>query len=262
MDTAHQIKAFEVLIKLGKHIDDSSLFASPTYKALCTQDQYLHLKCTHLLKQLGYNTSAAKLATKEKTGILRFIWSKHASKPLAIEVMAIICHGYGIWTPQIWNGILRQMVVLNMVDNLATLLDVLSAKPALLRLDTLARAWEHCIRAPFRNANRSRSGEQEQKLCAALRLLQACPLADKVDVLELAETCVRLQRPHMAAVMLAFVKDDAGREKIVALVQNAAAATHVKSAAAGLREDIVELEELGIYPMITRAAIAALDLKG
>lgn len=240
------------------------------YVELFTRDQYLAIKSTHLLKQLGYNMPVAKFAAYDKRTILRKVWQAHAAKPLALELIAIVCQGYGIHMPQIWNGVLKQMVALNMVDQLAALLDVLSAQPQLLRLDGLAGAWEHVIRAPFRGATRTRSEEQERTLCQGLRLLQACPVFARLDVVDLARTCVRLQRPHMAAVTLAFVgsgSDAAERTaEIVAMVRAAAAAQQAGGAGGDdgggaeerLRMEIVKLEEMGIYPVVTKAATVAL----
>lgn len=245
-----------MFIKLNTDGSDSS------YKDLFTQDQYLAIKCAHLLKQLGYNMPAAKFAGYDKRAILRKVWQSHATKPLALELIAIVCQGYGIHVPQIWNGVLKQMVVLNMVDKLVALLDVLSAQPQLLRLDGLAAAWEHVIQAPFRSATRTRSAEQELALCQGLRQLQACPVFARLNVVELARTCVRLQRPHMAAVTLAFVGSgaEAGARtaEILALLQPSAAGG--AASLDRLRMDIVALEEFGIYPVVTKAVTVALQM--
>lgn len=261
VETAQQIKAFEVYIKL---YGDGDTDTGETYKELFTQDQYLALKCVHMLKQLGFNLSAGKLIEYDKRTLLRKVWQSHADKPLALELIALICHGYAIHNPTIWNGVLKQMVALNMVDKLAVLLDTLSTEPRLLQLDGLVRAWEHVIRAPFRSANRTRSLEQERQLCGGLRRLQACPIFRRVNVVELARTCVRLQRPHMAAVTLAFVGDEEGgggevRKEIVALVRGAVGGGGAE-ANATLKKEITDLEEFGVYPMVTLAAIKAMEL--
>lgn len=51
----------------------------------------------------------------DKLTILKKVWSSHAKIPKALEVITYICIGYDFYVPQIWNGVLKQMVGLNMV---------------------------------------------------------------------------------------------------------------------------------------------------
>lgn len=136
-----------------------------------------------------------------------------------------------------------------MVDRLAGLLNMLGARPELARLEGLVRAWELVITAPFR------SEEQERALAVGQRRLQTCPVYAQVNVVELTRTCVRLQRPAMAAVTVAFVgggggaagsaEADAKRTEIVAMVRQAMLAMGTDGGVAQMRKDLAEVEEWG-----------------
>lgn len=89
---------------------------SDTYKDFITQEHYVVLKCVYYLKQLGYKFTVAKFMAYDKLAILKKVWATHAKSPIAMEVISLICVGYDIYIPQIWNGVLKQMVALNMVS--------------------------------------------------------------------------------------------------------------------------------------------------
>lgn len=82
---------------------------------IVSQKQYVILKCVHYLKQLGYNITVEKFAEYDKLNILKKIWQTHANNSLALEAISYICMGHKIFIPTIWNGVLKQMVNLNMV---------------------------------------------------------------------------------------------------------------------------------------------------
>lgn len=82
------------------------------------------------------------------------------------------------------------------------LVNLLSTKASLLHIDGLVMAWDCVIRSPFKSANQTKSAEQEAILRKGLFALQSCPLARNLDLLDMASTCVRLNRPHMAAVII------------------------------------------------------------
>lgn len=99
-----------------KIIDQYSDDFSDTFKDFITQEHYVVLKCVHYLKQLGYKFTVAKFMAYDKLTILKKVWATHAKSLMAMEVIALICVGYDIYIPQIWNGVLKQMVALNMVS--------------------------------------------------------------------------------------------------------------------------------------------------
>lgn len=111
-ETGKQLLAFECFMKID---DQASENVSESYKDHITQEHYVVLKCVHYLKQLGYKFTIPKFIEYDKLTILKKLWANHAAVPLAMEVIALICSGYDIYTPLIWNGVLKQMVVLNMV---------------------------------------------------------------------------------------------------------------------------------------------------
>lgn len=77
---------------------------------------YLLAKSCSLLKQLGLQVKPDKFKDMDKVDILKKLWISHHSNSKALEVMSFICLGFNIHLPQIWNGILKQMVALKMVN--------------------------------------------------------------------------------------------------------------------------------------------------
>lgn len=85
----------------------------------------------------------------------------------------------------------------------------------------------------------------------AFILLQKCPISTFLNLEEFIEQCLRLERPHMAAVFLAF-SNNTNREKYVKMLQQ-----HDNQE---LKKNIVELEEMGVAPVITKSACNILHL--
>jgi hypothetical protein len=50
--------------------------------------------------------------------------------------------------------------------------------------------------------------------CNFYSFRQTCPVATNINLLELAENCIGLQRPHMAAIFIAYAKNEV-KEKII-----------------------------------------------
>lgn len=183
--------------------------------------------------------------------ILKQLWSTNANNPKALDVITSICVGYEIYEPLIWNNLLKQMVNLHMTKELRTIIDTISAKHSLVHLDGLVVAWEYLIRMPFKNINKVRSDEQDACMCRSLFLLQSCPVKARMNLLELAELCVRFRQVHVAAILIAFI-DVEHRPQVVEMIK----VHHSDS----LKNDIVYLRELGIYPFVVDFAIKELSL--
>lgn len=235
-NTGRQLQVFECFTKL---INENN----STYADVVNQDDYIVLKCIHHLKELGYNFTVEKFKDYDKLAFLKRIWKSKANDPKALEVISYICLGFDIFIPQIWNGVLKQMVSLDMVGQLSSLVVILSMKSSLLHISGLVAAWECVIKSVFKYANRTRSYEQETVLCKALVLLQTCPVASKLNLFELAERCIQLDRPHMAAILISFSKVDQ-MEKIIELVTQ-----HKRDS---LKSDIEELEQHGVISTVTK----------
>jgi kinetochore-associated protein 1 len=109
-NTGKQLQIFECFIKL---IDGST---NPDLFEMIQQDNFVTIKCVHYLKQLGYTLSQENFTGADKLVFLKRLWQQHASNGKGLEVMAYICLGFEIYVPQIWNGILKQMVNLKMVS--------------------------------------------------------------------------------------------------------------------------------------------------
>ncbi|EDV92778.1 uncharacterized protein LOC6564158 [Drosophila grimshawi] len=245
-NTSTQLQMYECYSKLN---DGSNSFSNTI-----SQRQFITIKCVHELKALGYNSNIEKFADEhcDKISILKMVWQRNAQNPLSLEVMADICLGFNIHLPKIWNGILKRMVIFNMVRELNALVDVLSCKPQLLHLDGLAMAFDCVLTHPLKNAGETRSHAQEERLQKTLLRLQGCPVVHALNLYQFAEHCVLIQRPHMAATVLIFCQSAEQRKKIVELIKS----RQVNN----LRQQILDLEDSGLLPMVLNFALKELDI--
>lgn len=231
-NTGKKLQLIECFTKLLKNVGDSH------YEELITQEHYNVYKCVHHLQQLGYKFDEKKFESADKLSVLKKIWSKHAQEPTGIELLCFICLAYNINEAQVWNGILTQMVKHDMiVPQLAALVHILSAKPELLHVAGLRSAWMAVIKAPFKQASRVKPTELEALLVKSLILLQSCPVSADLNLLELADICLRLEQPHLAVVLVAYAKDPQ-RNKIIELLKPHKSANLVKA--------VLELKEHGV----------------
>lgn len=104
----NQLQLYECIAKL---IDNKS----DAYMDLVNPNNYLLIKSCQYLKQLGLNVKPDTFKTMDKVEIIKKIWLSHHTNIKGLEVMSFICLGFNIHLPQIWNGILKQMVSLKMV---------------------------------------------------------------------------------------------------------------------------------------------------
>ncbi|XP_064552980.1 uncharacterized protein rod [Drosophila montana] len=246
VNTSTQLQMYECYSKLN---DGSNSFSNTI-----SQREFITIKCVHKLKALGYNSNIEKFADDncDKINILKMVWQRNAQNPLSLEVMADICLGFDIHLPKIWNGILKRMVIFNMVRELNALVDVLSCKPQLLHLDGLALAWDCVLTHPLKNAVQTRSIALEERLQKTLLRLQGCPVVDALNLYQFAELCMLIHRPHMAATVLIYCQSTEQREKIKKLIMS----RHVDN----LRQQILELEDAGLIPMVLNFALKELNL--
>lgn len=120
-----------------------------------------------------------------------------------------------------------------------------------MHIENLPLAWECVIKSHFKDVNKTRSFDQESTLSRALVLIQTCPVSSKLNLIEIANDCLLIGRPHMAAIIIGFANEN-DRAKIISLLQN------YKSKS--LKQEIIDLEEMGIIPMITKFVIRELEL--
>ena len=244
--TAKQIQIYDCFSKLLSGDSD-------TYADIFNQKQYILLRTVHYLKQLGYKLSLQNFASDatNKMEILKNIWQSHAGNAKGLEVICYICIGYNIWSAKIWNGVLKQMVRLNLQVQLASLVNLLSAKDSLLNTEGLKLAWEYLIKEPFKTANRARSFEQDAMLSKSLILLQSCPLSARLNLSEIAASCICINHIHLAAILVVHSEGDI-REYLVKLIN--------QHKTTNLKADILSLEKHGIVSIITQNALNILKL--
>lgn len=134
---------------------------------------------------------------------------------------------------------------------MSILVEILSTQSKLLHLSSLKLAWECVIQEPFLHATKARTYEQDLSLSKALILLQKCPISTFLNLEHLIDHCLRLDRPHMAAIFVAFVGDK-NREKFVKILE--------QFNKREMKKNIIELEEVGVAPVITKSVINILKL--
>lgn len=107
--TENQMQLYECFAKL---INEECL----SYLELVNPDHYMVIRVCHYLKALGLNMQPDKFKEIDKVELIKKIWAGHFNSTKGLEVMALICLSYNIHLPQVWNGILKQMVVHKMVS--------------------------------------------------------------------------------------------------------------------------------------------------
>lgn len=105
----NQIQLYECFAKMIDRQTES-------YMDLINPSNYLLIKSCHYLKQLGITMKPEKFKDLDKVELLKKIWMSHYNNSKGLEIMSFICLGFNIHLPQIWNGILKQMVSLKMVS--------------------------------------------------------------------------------------------------------------------------------------------------
>lgn len=213
MNTSRQLQLYECLIKL------SNKDMNPTFLQFVEESKYKALKCVHHLKPFGYMLSIEKFQSYDKIKILKQIWSSHAANPKALDVIIYICLGYNIYEPKIWNNLLKQMVALHMADELSTIINKISIRPEIVHSDGIVIAFNYLIRLPFKNMSKIRSDEQDELLSNALFILQSCPVKQKLNFIDLVESCIAMKQIHFGAVILALSNDEL-KPKIKKVKQN------------------------------------------
>lgn len=219
---------------------------------MLSQSEYILIKCVHDLKHLGYNFTPEKFAEYDKIVILKKIWQNHSDNAFAMEVIANICLGFDIFYQKVWNGVLKQMVNFGMTKELNSLVDLLSTKSELLYSDGLIKAWECVLRLPFKKANQAKTFDQEEELTKALFRIQSCPLANKLNLFEMAEDCVRLERPHMAVVLIAFTDSNDQKRSIKRLLK-----PYISDE---LKTEVNGLEDYGILSIVVNFSLKEIGL--
>jgi kinetochore-associated protein 1 len=105
----NQMQLYECFAKL---MNESSM----SYMEMVDADNYLLTRVCHYLKCLGISIKPEKFQSEDKVELLKKIWTSHYNNTKGLEVMALICLSYNVHIPQIWNGVLKQMVVHKMVS--------------------------------------------------------------------------------------------------------------------------------------------------
>jgi kinetochore-associated protein 1 len=115
----------------------------------------------------------------------------------------------------------------------------------------LKLAWEFIIQDALISASKTKNYDNDLQISKSFIALQKCPISTFLNLTGFAEKCMLLERPHMAAIFIAFAKEN-DREKITKMLS----ACDKRE----LKKNIEELEEFGIAPVISKAVINILQL--
>lgn len=267
-NTGRQLQLFECLIKLSnKDVEDS-------FMHYVDRSKYVALRCLHQLKPFGYTMSIDKFQCYDKIKILKQIWSSQATNPKALNVIICICLGYNIYESKIWSNLLKQMTALHMDDELNAIIDKVSVIPEIMYSDGIVTAFNYLTRLPFKNMGKMRSDEGDEMLSKALFQLQSCPVKDKLNFTDLIETCITLGQVHLGAILMALSKDELKPHiKMVRFGKHRIFEQFFSNVEIyfclqllmphrydTLKEDIINLEEYGIFTFVTAQAIKLLEL--
>lgn len=214
-------------------------------------ESYILIKCVHQLRQLGYKTNIEKFKTVDKLSLLKQIWKNHASDERALQLIIFICLEFNINEPQIWNGVLKQIVRLNMEDILLPLVHIVSMKAELLSIDALGAAWNSAIKTALRQV--FREDTQAMEISCTVRpliLLQSCPVSAKLNYVELTEMCIRHNLPYLATVFI-FFAPACDRIRVVELLK-----PHFSK---GFVESVHALQEYGVLSSIIQSSLKELQ---
>lgn len=245
-DSGRALQVMECIMRIVDAADTDSILLD-----LVKPSEYIALKCAHGLKQFGFNFTAQKFATYDKMKVLKQLWQSSSNNPKALEIVSCICIGYKIYEPIIWNNLLKQMVKCQMMKQLRAIMKIVGVNANLVHLPGLVTAWEYVIRMPLKNIKPERTHEQDVELCKVLFELQSSPVKSKMNLVELAEICVRFGQLHIGAIFIAFCNKEQ-KKSICELI--------LARKTDDLKADIIELEELGIYPMFTKSVCHELKL--
>lgn len=245
LNTGRKLQVMECVIRIVDSGTDS-LFLD-----MVNTSEYIALKCVHSLKKFGFNFNTEKFKTYDKLKVLKQIWQTNSNNPKALDIISYICISYQIFEPIIWNNLLKQMVNCQMLNELKPIVKIVSTNASLVHLAGLVTAWEYIIRMPLKNISHERSHAQDVELCNVLFELQSSPVKSKMNILDLAETCVRFGQIHIGAIFIAFCNDDQ-KGNLCKLINSRKTDS--------LKADIIELEEMGIYPIITKLVCRELNL--
>lgn len=240
--TGKELQLVECYTKLSNNDNGDS------FNELINPEYYNVLKCVHHMSQLGHKINKEKFKAIEKLALLKEIWKKHADDTRGLELIVFICLGFEIYEPQVWNGVLKQMIAKDMIQQLQSLVLILSSRTELLHVTGLASAWMAVIKSPF---IRAKSDSQDQALAKSLILLQSCPLTAYLDYVELTGLALRLGRTHIAALFLSYAGEKQ-KETILEMIR-----PHVTNR---VKTEIQELKEFGVLPSIIQTSIATLSL--
>lgn len=80
-------------------------------------------------------------------------------------------------------------------------------------------AWQLVTSEPFKKLDRQPSSSQIEDCCRSLRLLQACPIVDKLNFSKMIQYCLKSDQIHFAAAFSPFLNDE-DRKQIAKVFRN------------------------------------------
>ncbi|KAG7480993.1 hypothetical protein MATL_G00062040 [Megalops atlanticus] len=149
-----------------------------------------HLKCYIYLSQLealNIPYTVESFLSSPKEGLIKGLWKNHSHEPQAVSLVADLSLEYQVFDPQLWNGVLQNLLGFSMISYLQKVLEALGAVPSLWQVSNFSRTWRSVILAPFMSASLPLSSEQLATLYKTFVLLLKCPFLLNLDLIGIAK---------------------------------------------------------------------------
>lgn len=212
---AKYILLYECLAGMSCDSDDSKQMIG-----MFTQSEFTSCKIVYLLNRIGFQyegapVTASVLLAGNHIAMLKEMWKGCAKTPEMVEAMLLICVRFHVTVKQIWDSIIRKMIQLQMRGMLRSVVDWMGARTEFGLASSVPMAIQCILMEPLKTATREKSAEVEQQLAQMLLFLQTCSKTSELDLLGVGEQLVSLERPYMAAVVLAFMGRPEQRKDLI-----------------------------------------------
>ncbi|KAK6182557.1 hypothetical protein SNE40_010211 [Patella caerulea] len=159
------------------------------------------------LSELHIQHSASTFEECNKEGLVRGIWKNHNHQKTGILLVCALCLDYNINSPQLWDGILKQLFLLSNLKNLEYVLVRLSAVGNVWSLPYYTKAWQHLLSSSLSQVSAPLDDSQIEECLHYFNLLYQCPVTCNLNLQQLAQQYENLDLDICAAACLLMSPD-------------------------------------------------------
>ncbi|XP_067002138.2 kinetochore-associated protein 1 [Anabrus simplex] len=192
-----KLKALRCLLSI---MSEEQLELDTKFDTVAIRQHLQNLQYTCELEALGFIYSVEEFEACNKLSLVNSVLAREAFNPGALLFVCRLCLAYEIQDIQVWEPLLRHMMRLSMVKELEEVLLQFCEQST-----AHVKAWDYILLRPFIRAELPLSEEQTEACMHSLVMLQSCPLTSSVKLKDLSKHCMRINAPHMAAVLLPYL---------------------------------------------------------